>query len=181
MMLYVGVYIMVWVLPIQRGFVPGFVNYKKKSTRLAATTDKVYQMLAHGRWFFPGTPASSTIKTGRHDIAEILLKVALSTINQIKSILIINLLSVKCIHSMQVIIISIEHCTDNATSLHTCATAIYKVKPPAIENATLDVGKKQGPLPPSHLCNTSHYASFLLEFSILYRAHHFIHNRDLGP
>jgi hypothetical protein len=28
--------------------------------------------------------ASSTIKTGRHDIAEILLKVALSTINKIK-------------------------------------------------------------------------------------------------
>ena len=29
--------------------------------------------------------ASSTTKTGRHDIAEILLKVTLSTINQIKS------------------------------------------------------------------------------------------------
>jgi hypothetical protein len=35
-----------------------------------------------GRWLSPGTPASSTTKTGRHDIAEILLKVALSTINQ---------------------------------------------------------------------------------------------------
>jgi hypothetical protein len=34
-------------------------------------------LLAHGRWFSPGTPASSTIKTDRHDIAEILLKVAL--------------------------------------------------------------------------------------------------------
>jgi hypothetical protein len=43
--------------------------------------DKVYQLLAHGRWFSPGTPASSTTKTGRHDIAEILLKVALNTIN----------------------------------------------------------------------------------------------------
>jgi len=32
-----------------------------------------------------GTPASSTTKTGRHDIAEILLKVVLNTINQIKS------------------------------------------------------------------------------------------------
>jgi hypothetical protein len=30
---------------------------------------------AHGRWFSPGTPASFTTKTGRHDIAEILLKV----------------------------------------------------------------------------------------------------------
>jgi hypothetical protein len=39
--------------------------------------DKVDQLLAHGRWFSPGTPASSTTKTGRHDIAEILLKVTL--------------------------------------------------------------------------------------------------------
>jgi hypothetical protein len=46
--------------------------------RIEAASDKVYQLLAHGRWFSPGTPASSTtIKTGRHDIAEILLKVAL--------------------------------------------------------------------------------------------------------
>ena len=49
-------------------------------TRLASASDKVYQLLAHGWWFSPGTPASSTTKTGRHDIAEILLKVALSTI-----------------------------------------------------------------------------------------------------
>ena len=42
-----------------------------------------YQLLAHCRWFFP---ASSTTKTGRHDIAEILLKVALNTKwNQIKT------------------------------------------------------------------------------------------------
>jgi hypothetical protein len=40
-------------------------------------------LLTHGRWFSPGTPASSTTKTGRHDIAEILVKVALSTINEI--------------------------------------------------------------------------------------------------
>jgi hypothetical protein len=45
-------------------------------------SDKVYQLLAHGRWFFPGTPASSTTKTGRNDIAEIFLKVALNTKNQ---------------------------------------------------------------------------------------------------
>jgi hypothetical protein len=55
----------------------GYVNYKKGCTRLTAASDKVYQLLAHGRWFSPGTPASSTTKTGRHDIAEILLKVAL--------------------------------------------------------------------------------------------------------
>jgi hypothetical protein len=71
---------------IRREFAPGFVNYEKGCTRLAAASDKVYQLLAHGRWFSPGTPASSTTKTGRHDIAEILLKVASNTINQIKSI-----------------------------------------------------------------------------------------------
>jgi hypothetical protein len=31
-------------------------------------------LLAHGQRFSPGTPASSTTKTGCHDIAEILLK-----------------------------------------------------------------------------------------------------------
>jgi hypothetical protein len=33
-----------------------------------------------GQWFSPGTLVSSTIKTDSHDITEILLKVALSTI-----------------------------------------------------------------------------------------------------
>jgi hypothetical protein len=44
---------------------------------IAAANGKVYQLLSHGRWLSPGTPASSTTKTGRHDIVEILLKVAL--------------------------------------------------------------------------------------------------------
>jgi len=66
--------------PIWCGFAPGFVNNKKGCPRLAATSDKVYQLLAHGRWFSPGIPASSTTKTGRRDIAEILLKVTLNTI-----------------------------------------------------------------------------------------------------
>jgi hypothetical protein len=35
-----------------------------------------------GRCFSPGTPVSSINKTDRHDIAEILLKVALNTIKQ---------------------------------------------------------------------------------------------------
>jgi hypothetical protein len=50
---------------------------QKWCTRLAAASDKDYQFLAHGRWFSLGTPASSTTKTGCHDIAEKLLKVAL--------------------------------------------------------------------------------------------------------
>jgi hypothetical protein len=39
---------------------------QKGCTRLIAASDQVYQLLAHGRWFSPGTPASSTTKTGRH-------------------------------------------------------------------------------------------------------------------
>ena len=46
--------------------------------------DEVYQLLATGRWFSPGIPVSSTNKTDRHDIAKILLKVELNTINQTK-------------------------------------------------------------------------------------------------
>jgi hypothetical protein len=63
--------------------VSGCVNYKKGCTILAVASDQVYQLLPHGRWLSPGAPASSTTKTGRHDIAEILLKVALNTKNQI--------------------------------------------------------------------------------------------------
>jgi hypothetical protein len=48
-------------------FAHSFVNYKEG----AVASDKVYQLLAQG------TPASSATKIGRHDIAEILLKVAL--------------------------------------------------------------------------------------------------------
>ena len=43
--------------------------------------DKVCQWLAAGLWFSPGTLAFSTNKTDHHDITEILLKVALNTIN----------------------------------------------------------------------------------------------------
>ena len=52
--------------------------------QLAAASDKVYQLLAQGRWFSLGTPACSTTKTGLHDIAEILLKVTLNTKIQIQ-------------------------------------------------------------------------------------------------
>jgi hypothetical protein len=46
-------------------------------------------LLAHGWWFSLDTPASSTTKTGHHDIAEILLKVASSTINHQSSLYIL--------------------------------------------------------------------------------------------
>jgi len=90
--------------PIRRGFAPGFVIYKKGCTRLAAASDKVYQLLAHGRWF---SPASSTTKTGRHDIAEILLKVALR--NQKSKILILMLMKQSVYVCMFVCIILHAH------------------------------------------------------------------------
>ena len=50
--------------------------------RCTTLCDKVCQWLATGLWFCPDSPVSSTNKTDRHDIAEILLKVALNTIKQ---------------------------------------------------------------------------------------------------
>ena len=55
---------------------------QKGCSRPAAASDKVYQLLAHGRRFSLGTPASSTSKTVRYDIAEILLKHQKSKSNQ---------------------------------------------------------------------------------------------------
>jgi len=42
--------------------------------------NKVCQRIGTGRWFSPDIPVSSTNKTGRYDITEILLKVAINTI-----------------------------------------------------------------------------------------------------
>jgi len=55
------------------------ISVKARCTTLC---DKVCQWLETGRWFSPGPPVSSTNKTDRHDITEILLKVALNTIKQ---------------------------------------------------------------------------------------------------
>ena len=54
------------------------------STRARCTTlcDNVCQWLATGRWFSPGPPMPPTNKTERHDITEIVLKVAINTIKQ---------------------------------------------------------------------------------------------------
>jgi hypothetical protein len=41
---------------------------------------KVGQRLVAGQWFSPGTPVSSINETDCHDITEILLKVALTTV-----------------------------------------------------------------------------------------------------
>jgi len=51
-------------------------------TRCTILCANVCPWLATGQWCSPGTSVSSTNKTDRHDITEILLKVVLSTIKQ---------------------------------------------------------------------------------------------------
>jgi hypothetical protein len=72
--------------PIRRVFAPGFVKLQKGCTRRAAASNIVYQVLAHGQWFSPGTPASSTTKTDRHDSWNIAVSgIKHNKSNQIKS------------------------------------------------------------------------------------------------
>ena len=56
---------------------PALLITKRGALHSQPQVIKVYQLLAQGRWFSLSTPVSSTTKTGCHDIAEILLKVAL--------------------------------------------------------------------------------------------------------
>ena len=59
----------VWI-PLRRGVLDTTLCYK------------VCQLLVTGWWFTTGIPVSPINKIDRHDITEILLKVALNTINQ---------------------------------------------------------------------------------------------------
>ena len=61
-----------------------YCQFESRSWRgvlMARCTRNNIMWLAAGRWFSMGTPVSSTNKTGRHGIAEIVLKVALNTNN----------------------------------------------------------------------------------------------------
>ena len=61
-------------------YVLDFAKLSEINSTLDTTLyDKVCQRLAAGQWFYMGTSVS-TKKTDRHDITEILLKVALNTI-----------------------------------------------------------------------------------------------------
>jgi hypothetical protein len=73
------------IFQLNHGFAPGLCKLQKGCTLLAAANAKAYQLLAHGRWFSQGTPASCTSKNGCHDVAEILLKMALNTKNHSNS------------------------------------------------------------------------------------------------
>ena len=59
----------------------GHGSYEFKRSLLDATlSDKNLSVTWTGWWFSTGTPVSSTNKTDRHNLTEILLKVALNTI-----------------------------------------------------------------------------------------------------
>jgi hypothetical protein len=80
-----AVEVIVWQLDLQLPVQSVPITIKVVSSNPAhfldtTLCDKDYQWLAVGRRFSLGTPVSSTNKTGRHDIAEILLKVAFNTI-----------------------------------------------------------------------------------------------------
>ena len=81
----VVVVVLVWSLDLQPlvQSVPINTNIGSSWRGVFDTTlcDKVCQWFVKGQWFSLGTPASSTNKTDRHDVAEMLLKVALDTIN----------------------------------------------------------------------------------------------------
>ena len=66
----------------------GAVSTNRIPIRARCTTlcDNVCQLLATGLWFSLCPPISSTNKTDRHDITEILLKVALNTMKQIDKV-----------------------------------------------------------------------------------------------
>ena len=65
-------------------FLSRLMLWVRISIRARCTTlcNKVCRWLTIGRWFSPGTLVSSTNKTDRHDITEIVLKAALNIINQ---------------------------------------------------------------------------------------------------
>jgi hypothetical protein len=71
-----------WKLPKYLSWVIIGLNHLAYTFLLIIVRFRHYQLFAHGRWFSPGSRASSTIKTGRHDTAEILLKVEINTKNQ---------------------------------------------------------------------------------------------------
>jgi hypothetical protein len=56
----------------------------------ATLFDEVCQWFTAGRWFTPGTLVSSTNKTDRHEITEILLKVVLNIVTETNQTIVIS-------------------------------------------------------------------------------------------
>ena len=75
-----------------------------------------------GRWFSPGTPVSSTNKTDHHEITEILLKVALNTINHTLIVIYVVL----CAQDLVTIHVNILSMHKHVQGLVLCAFTISK-------------------------------------------------------
>ena len=79
-----------------------------------------------GQWSSPGTctPVSSTNKTDLHDITEILLKVALNTINPVQSNLITERTTSKTDEKIYRVRIMVLKATFNKISIISCVSFI---------------------------------------------------------
>jgi hypothetical protein len=72
--------------------------------------DEVCQWLATGRWFSPGTPVSSSNKTDRHVITEILLKVAFNIIKQTnKNMVVVNPTTIRSRQRRSLLVLNEQH------------------------------------------------------------------------
>ena len=99
-------------------------------SRCTTLCDKVCQWLAIGRWFSPGPLVSSTNKTNRHDITEILLKVALKHHQTNKQTLYCNQTYSRCNFSSK-----IRPCED--TFMNTTGISFWKCLSHELKNVYL--------------------------------------------
>ena len=74
------VVVITWQLDLQIPMHSVTITTSVESANPAHCEAKLCQWFASGQWFSPSTPFFSTSKADRHNIAEILLKVALNTI-----------------------------------------------------------------------------------------------------
>ena len=70
----------------QTSYQVDFVNYRNGALDSQPQLIKLTSCLLMVGGSLLGTPASSTTKTGRHDLAKNIVKVAFNTINQVKSL-----------------------------------------------------------------------------------------------
>jgi hypothetical protein len=61
------------------------IFFNRRGVLDATLCGKACLLLAECRWYYPGTPVSSTNKTDRHDIIELLLKMTLNTIERYRN------------------------------------------------------------------------------------------------
>jgi hypothetical protein len=95
--------------------------------RCTTLCDKVCQWLVAGQWFSPGPPDSSTNKTDRHDITEILLKVALNTWKPTNHIFSIS--QVRICHDIAEILLKLALNTNQSINpgLHCCLILYFSI------------------------------------------------------